>query len=155
MKYEVRRGRAALEISAVSFEEAKEQAEQWIADGDWDTSTGTTIWVRGYLSETDDNGDETSHPLQVAIDPPEPQCVHAGGHDWQAPHRIVGGSKECPGVSNKGGGVSIQEVCVRCGCGKLTDTWAENPETGEQGLYSVSYQPGKYEEALRASSTGD
>ena len=76
-KYEVRREDAVLEIAAASFEEARKKAERWIAKGDRDTSAGTTIWVRGYLTETDDQGDETNYPLQVAIDPPQPKRVHA------------------------------------------------------------------------------
>lgn len=34
----------------------------------------------------------------------------------------------------------IVETCAHCGVRKVTDTWAQDRETGEQGLTSVSYQ---------------
>ena len=33
---------------------------------------------------------------------------------------------------------------MRCGCGRSTDTWAQCPETGQQGLHSTSYDVGKF-----------
>lgn len=141
--YEVRTEGADQSIEADSLEDAIRQAEEWLRDGNWDTDKGT-IWVHGYLIETDQDGEETVHDVDVTIDPPEPQCDHEDGHDWQSPLEIVGGIRENPGVWGHGGGVTIQEVCVRCGCGKLTDTWAQDPETGRQGLRSVAYEPGKY-----------
>jgi hypothetical protein len=36
--------------------------------------------------------------------------------------------------------VIIHEVCVACGLKKITDTWAQNPEDGTQGLTSVRYE---------------
>lgn len=36
-----------------------------------------------------------------------------------------------------------------CGCGKLTDTWAQDPCDGEQGLTSVSYEARKYAEDIQ------
>lgn len=79
----------------------------------------------------------------LTIEPVEPDCED-GEHDWQSPYDIVGGIKENPGVWSNGGGVIINEVCIKCGCGKTTDTWAQNPITGEQGLRSVAYEEGKY-----------
>ena len=34
----------------------------------------------------------------------------------------------------------IREVCGHCGLYRERDTWAQDPQTGEQGLQSVSYQ---------------
>jgi len=79
----------------------------------------------------------------VAIDPDEPDCVDVA-HRWRSPHRLVGGIAENPGVWGHGGGVMITECCMRCGCARLTDTWAQDPETGEQGLTSVRYEPGRW-----------
>ena len=39
-----------------------------------------------------------------------------------------------------GGGVIITEVCRHCGRYQITDTWAQNPENGEQGLTSTEYR---------------
>jgi hypothetical protein len=96
----------------------------------------------------DQEGDEVDRDrIAAAIDPGianQPACVDGEDHDWQSPIEIVGGIKENPGVWGHGGGVTIQEVCLRCGCGKCTDTWAQDPETGEQGLRSIKYAPGWY-----------
>ena len=81
--------------------------------------------------------DEESH--HVAVEPDEPACSSADGHDWESPHRLVGGLRENPGVHGHGGGVTSTEVCVRCGLVRTTDSWAQCGECGEQGLDSVSY----------------
>ncbi len=140
--YEARMDGAAETIEADSLEEAIQATEDWARDGDWGHND-TTIWVHAVLVETDADGD-TIHRIKVQIDPDEPRCEDGQEHDWQSPLDIVGGIKENPGVWGHGGGVTIQEVCLHCGCGKLTDTWAQDPETGEQGLNSVTYQPDKY-----------
>lgn len=127
-------------IDAENIAGAMEQAESWAMEGDWDTENGTT-WAA--VSVENPEGETRHH--KIAIDPPEPKCSHDKGHDWQAPFAIVGGSKQSPGVYGSGGGVTIHEVCMRCGCGKLTDTWAQDPSDGEQGLRSVQYREGEYE----------
>ena len=142
-KYEARMDGESQLIDAETLEDAIEQARRWAAEGDWDTTNGT-IWVNAYLIEIDADGDEDTHCIKATIDPEEPECLDGQEHDWQAPHEIVGGIKENPGVWGHGGGVTIQEVCLHCGCGRLKDTWAQDPETGEQGLDSIQYQPGKY-----------
>jgi hypothetical protein len=35
-----------------------------------------------------------------------------------------------------------------CGCERTTDTWAQNPTTGERGLLSVTYEVGKYADEI-------
>jgi hypothetical protein len=132
------------EISASSIDEALAQAIEWVRAGDWDLD-GETGWVRVRVRDlaTGAGGSAT-----VAIDPEEPPCID-DEHDWQSPHEIVGGIEDNPGVWLNGGGVIIEEVCMRCGCGRRTDTWAQDPSTGEQGLTSVSYTPGEFTEELR------
>lgn len=126
----------------------KEAAQEYIDGGEWGEITETTwITVRAWRQAIDSDGDvvrieEDTH--KITIEPTEPECEKDHEHDWRSPLSIVGGIKENPGVWGHGGGVTIQECCVRCGCGKLTDTWAQDPSDGEQGLTSVSYQPGKY-----------
>jgi hypothetical protein len=75
----------------------------------------------------------------IKIPPTEPDCC-AGSHDWASPLSVVGGIKENPGVYGNGGGVVITEVCRHCGRYQITDTWAQNPENGEQGLTSVEFR---------------
>jgi hypothetical protein len=130
-------------IEAESMEDALEQAEKWASEGEVDTSEGTvygTVYVRDTL--TDEQEDAT-----VTFEPAEPECTHDEGHDWQTPHEILGGIEENPGCWGHGGGVKYTEVCMRCGCGKHVDTWAQNSSTGEQGLTSTSYTEGEYADA--------
>lgn len=143
MKYKARMDGASKTITAESLADAITEAEDWARDRSWNLEN-ETYWVQVYLMDMDEEGEEIdSHRIKVQIDPAEPDCTESE-HDWQAPVEIVGGIKENPGVWGHGGGVTIEEVCLHCGCGKLIDTWAQDPETGEQGLQSVAYQPGKY-----------
>lgn len=116
----------------------------WLRDGDWDTSEGT-IWVDGNALPLDPvTGDAITTPVfevhvTVRIDPEEPQCATGREHKWSSPHSVLGGLKDNPGVRGHGGGVIIREVCKHCRRYKETDTWAQRPDTGEQGLTSVAY----------------
>jgi len=74
----------------------------------------------------------------VTLHPEEPECSRAA-HSWCSPHVLVGGDKSNPGVRGHGGGVLIHEVCQHCLVSRHRDTWAQNPEDGEQGLESISY----------------
>ena len=133
------------QIEADTIADALREAKEWASAGDWDMDEGT-IWVDVSVEseEQDEDGDPAeSRSFTLAIDPDEPDC-EGEEHDWQSPHEIVGGIKENPGVWGHGGGVIISECCIRCGCKRMTDTWAQRPDTGEQGLRSVSYQPDHY-----------
>lgn len=95
--------------------------------------------------------EEDVETVRVAIDPEEPECAPYGEeHDWQSPHEILGGCESSPGVWGHGGGVWIHEVCMRCGCLRVIDTWAQDMETGQQGLHSVRYEEGRYADEVRA-----
>ena len=139
-------GNAEVEIEAGSGIEA---AQEYVDTGEWGDVTETTwitvsVWRRGIDSDGDwCQVERESH--KIALEPEEPACIDGDGHDWQAPLEIVGGIKQNPGVWGHGGGVTIHEVCVRCGCGRTIDTWAQDPVDGQQGLRSVSYEPGRYE----------
>ena len=132
-------------------ETAEEAAQEYVDCGEWgmDEPDAKTTWITVHVWRMgiDDKGslvpvDESTHT--ITLDPPEPDCTHADGHLWECPHALVGGIAENPGVWGHGGGVTIQAVCMRCGCGRFTDSWAQNMETGEQGLDSVRYEPEQY-----------
>lgn len=91
--------------------------------------------------------DSTSRTF--TIEPKEPPCPGEKAHDWESPYVILGGLEENPGVWGHGGGVIIKEVCMCCGCLKTTDTWAQNPSNGVQGLTSVAYSPREYRDEVR------
>jgi hypothetical protein len=128
-------------------DDAEERLTAWVESGEYGQheANAKTVWVRAHYIRPD----ESSESITVTIEPDEPDCTE-GEHDWQSPIEIVGGIKENPGCWGHGGGVIIEEVCLHCGCGRTTDTWAQNPETGEQGLDSVSYSTGKYAEQIEA-----
>jgi len=81
----------------------------------------------------------------VVLEPEAPECLAGQEHDWQSPHELVAGIKENPGVWGHGGGVIIHEACLRCGCRRTTDTWAQRPDTGQQGLTEVRYEADYYD----------
>lgn len=121
-------------IRAADQNAAEEWADDWARGGSWDDLT-STIWVAVTLVQ----GEESVADLTVVIDPPEPPCT-GEEHDWQAPIGLVGGIAENPGVFGHGGGVIMHEVCANCGVYRDRDTWAQDPETGEEGLESVTYR---------------
>jgi hypothetical protein len=119
---------------------AREAARQYVDDGDWGESD-TTMWVHVHVWPAGGDADD-SERIRIEIEPDEPACESdEGEHDWQNPIELVGGIRENPGVFGHGGGVKIHEVCVRCGAFRVTNTWAQDPETGEQGLESITYEP--------------
>lgn len=134
-------------IRAKHLDDACEQAREWVLDGEWGGEDGTvdkTIWVD---CAVEDLQRDTLEVVTVEIDPDEPMCDGEDGelgHDWCNDYEVVGGCKSNPGVWGSGGGVRIVEACRRCGCAKVTDTWAQRPDTGEQGLTSVEYEPGRF-----------
>jgi hypothetical protein len=128
------------EITADSAEEALEEARSNVDRSNYSESTGTLyINVRVDCEETGESDSAT-----VTLDEDEPSCAKGYEHDWRSPIELVGGCKENPGVHGHGGGVIITEVCCICSCKRVTDTWAQNPDTGEQGLRSVSYEENAY-----------
>ncbi len=138
------------EIEAADIATAKIEAENWMRGCEWDTADGTT-WVSvhiidlGAVPEGEDEWDYRE-TLDLSIEPDEPKCTETE-HYWQSPIEMVGGTKENPGVWGHGGGVVIHEVCLHCGCERLKNTWAQDRETGKQGLESVTYHRGKYADA--------
>jgi hypothetical protein len=119
---------------------ASEAAQKYVDDGEWG-EIKSTVWISVSTYRKDADGDiydEESHT--IAIDPDEPDCVDGEEHDWQSPYELLGGLEENPGAQGHGGGVICKYACAHCGAYKITDSWAQNPETGEQGLDSVEYQ---------------
>jgi hypothetical protein len=126
--------------------EVEERLRKETAGGDYGEVT-KTIWTEGY-AHCEDTGE--SFTVEVSIQPKAPSCT-GDEHDWKSPE-FLGGLKENPGVFGHGGGVRIHECCMHCGCEKVTDTWAQNPANGKQGLTSVSYEERKYVEELEIAA---
>lgn len=128
---------------------ARLAARYYVDGGDW-SANRCTSWVRIHVQE---EGSDSSEHIKVAIEPDEPDCLFGEVHDWRSPQSVVGGIEENPGVQCHGGGVVITEVCARCGIYREIDTWAQDPETGEQGLRSTEYRDA--DEVSLAFATGD
>ena len=122
-------------IDASSIVEAREAAREWARDGDWNTEEGY-VYVDVAILEDGEVIETVTEP----IGPEEPDCDCDGTHDWQSPHDIVGGLRENPGVHGHGGGVTITACCMRCGCKRVEDTWAQRRYTGEQGFTEITYE---------------
>lgn len=106
-----------------------------------------TIWVGGH-ARCDDTGERFT--VDYTIDPEPPSCSEAE-HDWQSP-AFLGGCAENPGIFGNAGGVIIHECCMHCGCERVTNTWAQNPQNGTQGHTTVAYDEGKYAEQLEQAA---
>lgn len=131
-------------------ETGEQAAQDYVDEGDWGQSNETSwvsvsAWRTGYvLSDAEAEEvlclqiDLMRHTTEIA--PDEPQCEDGREHDWRSPYDVVGGIEENPGVYGHGGGVIITEVCTHCGAYRVTDTWAQDMATGEQGLTSVEYR---------------
>lgn len=136
-------GGGGTETYVLSPSEVAEDWQDWMADGDWGDRTKTS-WVHGHA--TDEFEERTRYIY--AIEPDEPDCIEGEDHDWHAPYSVLGGLRENPGVWGHGGGVRATEVCAHCGTYQTTDSWAQDPETGEQGSRSTEYRDAD-EESMR------
>lgn len=127
-------------VTATSAEAALKIARDNVDRSYYPDCTGT-LWI--IVSVRCEETGETESGV-ATLDEDEPTCEAGHEHAWCSPHALVGGLEENPGVHGNGGGVIITEVCRHCGCKRTTDTWAQNPETGEQGLRSVEYEEDAY-----------
>ena len=135
-----------MQLQADNLKDAIEEAHGEASTGYEDTEE--TVWVDYviYAYHPVKGKDMTDGAVDVysgrrTIEPVGPDCPSADGHDWTSAVEIEGGLDENPGVQGHGGGVIITEHCSRVGCAarRVTDTWAQDRETGEQGLREVSY----------------
>ncbi|HXI78815.1 MAG TPA: hypothetical protein VNH21_16885 [Steroidobacteraceae bacterium] len=132
------------QFEAASDKEARDWALSWMSDAEFDLSTGP-VHYHGWLCKAVANKDgdkywENLERLTYTFDVVEPDCTAGKEHDWRTPHSVVGGVRENPGVEGHGGGVIIRDVCSHCGMYRITDTWAQDPQTGEQGLEETTYE---------------
>ena len=135
------------EIHIPDADSGEDAARQYVEGGDWGDRSETVwidvwAWRRGFALDEDGRVitiemDRARHTIE--LEPEEPECEHADGHDWQSPYEVLGGCRSNPGVWGHGGGVVIREVCAHCGMYRITDTWATDKSSGRQGLMSVKY----------------
>lgn len=131
----------------VNADDHSSAAAAYVATGAWD-ERASTWWCSVVVNELGADGHpdpDTEQRHTVPVEPLEPRCLDHLGHRWERPHRLVGGLVENPGVVGHGGGVIVTSVCVRCGCSRIVDTWATDPNTGRQGLTSTAYDQLAYD----------
>lgn len=125
-------------------ETAREAAQEYVDEGDYGQDRATeTTWVDVRCTPVRSDGEpeyDETEIVSVAIHPVEPACVDGHEHEWCAPHEVVGGVVENPGVWGHGGGVICKRVCRHCGTYIITDTWPSHPRVGRQDLESVRYE---------------
>jgi hypothetical protein len=102
----------------------KKAARELVQAGDYG-KLESTCWVDARITARGVDYELRS----IAVDPGEPECDSEHEHDWHE-----------TGVQGHGGGVMVYETCRHCGVERVTDTWAQRPDTGEQGLLSISYE---------------
>ena len=152
MKYMVRDSEGEGEVEADSalsacraWVDGWPRRQFWLGtppNSDWGDGEHTkTFWVtcRATPIVDGEEDEEEEDTITIRVDPDEPDCVEGETHEWVSPLPVVGGIESNPGVFGHGGGVIIVCVCRKCGRYQRTDTWATNPENGEQGLESVEY----------------
>lgn len=144
-------------VEAASAEAALDTIDpDWVDYGDPDEVTRATRYTEITARNVDDEDDCETRTFRM--EPPAPPCADGHAHEWSDDHDLVGGLAENPGVWGHGGGVRIHTACIHCGCGKVVDTWATDPLTGEQGLQALEFHHGQYAEPLaarRATTTDD
>lgn len=109
----------------------KRAAEAYVECGDWgDRNETKWITVRAWLAGINPDGDEVEVKAEshtITLEPEEPTC-ESPLHEWKQ-----------LSLRGNGGGVIIRERCEQCGVERTINTWAQDPETGEQGLHQVTY----------------
>jgi hypothetical protein len=115
----------------------KEAAQEYVDDGDWGDDADSTRWVQVYAWERytfeniviDDEENESSY--LIPIEAPEPSCTseHECEHEWKNVREYLNGA-----------GMIHEERCIYCECERITNTDAQDRESGEQGLTSISYR---------------
>lgn len=103
-------------------------AHRWAREGDYRSER--TVWVDTLVIRHRRGGQrEAIDTVTTEIQPEAPKCSAPSGHEWRE-----------VSVRGHGGGVAIACECTTCGLSMRVDTWAQRPDTGEQGLESISYE---------------
>ena len=116
-------GNCPVEIKAATPREA---AQQYVDGGDWG-EFDRTRWINVHVYDA--GGDHVGQ-YKIQVDPPAPPCAEGHAHDW------VDGL-----TRGNGGGVVVESQCRWCGAQKTHNTWAQDPEDGEQGFTTTEYAP--------------
>lgn len=128
------------EFQVANDEVAEQAAEGLLAEWYEDVDRTRTVWLHASLhrltepgKDPDEDADEDGWVdmggITVTLESLEPDCTDERGHHYV--HGDVWGS---------GGGVAWTDRCIRCGLQYHRDTWAQDLETGQQGLFEERYE---------------
>ena len=127
------------EFEAADDEDAARAAEGLLAEW-YDMDRSRTVWLHASLhrvdaADEDADGDRWVRvgDVSTTLEAVEPDCTDERDHDWD--EGTVRGS---------GGGVAWTDTCTRCGLRYHRDTWAQDNETGEQGLTEERYEAAEH-----------
>ena len=105
---------------------------------EWDPQAETDVWALH---------DGTGRTVPDEDELPQPDEGDDNGHAFRSPHALVGGLEQNPGVYGHGGGITIDEVCVRCGLRRRTDTWDQSFTGTGEPVETVRYGDQDLEDA--------
>jgi len=99
-------------IEADLLEEAEELARSWVLEGYW-----PGLQREEFVAFTIEDEDGVQWEFdQVVHGYAEPDCADGHVHNWNSPHRLVGGSPRCSGQFDLGDGrYRFDQVCRHCG----------------------------------------
>lgn len=128
-------------LEGMDLDEAREAAEGWLADGDWEPMTKVT--GRIYPAGTDGRWCAHDRDYDVSIttdEPDEPDCPEAAEHDWTSEYE--GGCRENPGVWSTGGtSMLFVSHCRHCGMERREVSRGMRRNPGERDSITYS-EPG-------------
>lgn len=105
--------------------EAIAEAKRWAESYE---PSDATYWVAIQVNRVDGDGDtEYVDEVKITVEPVEPDCPAGNVHGWVQTD-----------LRGNGGGVIITDTCD-CGATRTKNTWAQNIDTGEQGLTSIRF----------------
>lgn len=131
MKWNLYEGGCLFETVVAPEGDIKALLTDRLGEGEYDVEE--TIYVDGWAVPIRREKEDFDNRVcaTARIDPVVPKCVRGWGevHEW-----------EQTSVRGSGGGVLITETCKACGCVKVTNTWGQRRDTGEQGVEIISYK---------------
>jgi hypothetical protein len=120
---------------------AKETAEEIWQAGSWDGKCLIDVYIQQLDFDDEPIGDMDEIEVECGEETPEPDCAEGEEHEWEAPHELVGGMDQNPGVWSTGGTTYVTKtVCKNCGIYRTeTDYGSQrNPQQCDRVEYNDS-----------------
>lgn len=112
-------------------EERREALDAYMDSSDFGDPVPFTRWANVSIGPAHEGYDGLCR-VRREIPATEPECTHDDGHEYDDGH------DQCHGA-----GIISTATCRQCGLKRTTNTDAQDPKNGEQGLTSVRYETGE------------